>query len=249
MSKDDEEIESREEIVESTNAITIADWIMVGATVAMALVAIVAIFQTRIHNFLVRPKLDVQIVFQPPDCQKLKMSFKTELGKNVSDTDVYYLRIRVFNKGNTKAEFVEVFASKLTKEKADGTYRLVHSFTPMNLVWSNFGEVFLPAISPGTYKTCDVFHVIDPKKRDQVPYEDKKWEEIPKEKTILSFDTFKKPLTLGYLAPSGKYQLEIIVAASNAKPVKKIIGINLTGRWYNDESKMLGEGVGIKFIQ
>ena len=162
--------------------------------------------------------------------------------------DVYYFRLRIQNSGRQKAESIEVFAAKLEKRRADGTFGPVDSFLPMNLLWSHYRQVFLPAISPETYKHCDLAHIIDPEERKSFPGEHRTWDNIPSESTLLSFDTVAKPYTQSYLVPMGTYRLKIVVAAANAGVVKKTLEITLTGDWYNDEQEMLGQGVGITIL-
>jgi len=242
--------------------ITIADWIVAAGTVVLALVAIIAIFQDRIRMWLLRPRLQLEMNLKPPDCHKTKMHYRYEYRGGVSIlpsdpreiprsqiVDTYYFRLRISNVGNVKAESVEVFAADLYGLQADGTYETVDSFLPMNLVWSHYRNVFLPAISPGTYKHCDIGHVIDPEHRSSIPEEDKDWPNINPDEAIFSFDTAVKPFTLSYLIPPGKYKLSIIVAASNAKPISKTLEINVTGNWYDEERKMLSSGIGIKIIE
>ena len=74
------------------------------------------------------------------------------------------------------------------------------------------------------------------------------WSNVSPEKTILSLDTEVKANTLSHLLPFGKYRLVILVAAANAKPVEKTLEISLKGEWYDDEQRMLGEGIGIKLL-
>ena len=46
----------------------------------------------------------------------------------------------------------------------------------------------------------------------------------------------------------GKYRLVILVSAANTIPIEKTFEISLTGEWYDDEKKMLGEGIGIRLL-
>jgi len=226
----------------------ITDWLLAAGTIVLALVAVIAIFQDKIRAWITRPKFDVSIEATPPDCLKIPIVHCDAEGEQSVVADSYYLRFRVINRGNQKAESVEVFAAGLLKRQADDTFKELDSFLPMNLLWANYRKVFFPAISPGMYRHCDLAHIIDPKKRAQFRTEDKSWPNISHEKTILSLDTAVKPHTLSYLLPFGKYRLVILIAAANAKPVKKTLEISLTGEWFDDEQKMLGEGVGVRLL-
>ena len=118
----------------------------------------------------------------------------------------------------------------------------------MNLRWSHIHKLNYPAISPGMYSHCDMAHVIDPPNRSKFDTEDKKWDHIPQNKTILSLDTIVKPYSLSHLFPFGTYRLAVLVAAANVKPIKETIEITLTGDWYDDEDQMLSEGVGVRML-
>ena len=242
---------------------TMTDWIIAAGTIVMAVVAVIAIFQDKIRAWLLRPILKVSISVAPPDSHKTKYHFTTEqwitsgsspvyseTGKiEISrETDAYYFRLRIENSGNHKAESVEVFATELSRRQADGLFKVVDSFLPMNLAWSHVHWIFFPAISPDTYKHCDLAHIINPQMRSAIQLEDSTWPNISPEKTILSFDTIVKPYTKNFLVPPGTYRLVISVAAANSKPVNKTLEITLTGDWYDDEQKMLGEGIGIRML-
>ena len=162
---------------------------------------------------------------------------------------MYYLRLGVQNSGRQKAELVEVYAAGLEERQADGTFRSVDSFLPMNLLWSNYRQEYLPTLSPEMRKHCDLAHIIHPQERKNFPGEDKTWPNVPQEKTVLSFDTVVKPDTQSYLVPMGTYRLSIIITAANAKPIRKCLEVTLPGDWYDDEQVMLGKGIGIRLLR
>jgi hypothetical protein len=237
----------------------LAQWLeAIGTMLAVIAALAIALFQDKFRAWIMRPKLDVSIDLSPPDCHKTKLGLSRPVGIPRTDRglrpaeyiDVYYLRLRVTNSGNEKAESVEVFAAQLLKQQADGTFKEVDWFLPMNLIWSHFKppEIFLPAISPDTYKQCDLAHILEPKGRQTVSGEHKTWPNIHPDKTILSLDTVVKPFTDSHLLPFGTYHLTIIVAASNATAVEKKLEITLTGDWYDDEQEMLGQGIGIRLL-
>jgi hypothetical protein len=208
--------------------------------------AILAIFQDWFRAKIRHPELDVTVKLSPPSCHKIRLARHNPQGELEAIADAYYLRLRIANSGNQRAELVEVFADELSRLQADGTtFKPVDSFLPMNLLWSHHRQVFFPAISPGMYRHCDLAHIIDPPNRKKFRAEDNQWPNVSPEETILSFDTFVKPHTLSHLLPPGTYRLVISVAAANAMLVRKGFQITLTGNWYEDEQKMLEEGIGI----
>jgi len=226
------------------NKITgIANIIIAAGTIILAFVAI---FGRTFSRWYRRPKLKIIVDSNPPQCRKTYLSDNS--GNKIADC--YYFRLWVDNYGNTSAKNVEVFASELKREKADGTLENVKSFTPMNLKWSNLGTLYFPAIHPKAGKYCDCFHVVDPTVRDspEIGMENDNRKDIPQDKSILSFDTLVSANTKGHLQPPGKYQLGVIVAAENATAVYKSIEIHLTGDWYSDEELMLKDGVGFRPI-
>lgn len=162
-------------------------------------------------------------------------------------TDAYYCRLRIENNGTQKAEFVEVFASTLWRMNTDGSYKEVETFIPINLKWANQIDrmMFFPAICRGAYKHCDLFHVINPEKRHEIQLEDKEWENVPKNKTILSFDTVVQITSKNYLVGPGTYQLDLIIASANSKPINKKLQICLSGEWYQDQIEMFSKGITI----
>ena len=230
---------------------TPTDWnkIMAIATVIIAIgtviLAIVAIFGRAIYEYITRPKLKISVIPALPHCRKTFLT-RGETGEYLSDA--YGFRIWVENKGIRAAKNVEVFASKLWKQRQDESYKLVSSFNPDNLIWSNLGAKVFPAIHKDAGRHCDIFHIIDPLNRKLIWQENDERGDIPIDKAILSFDTRSKSNTKDYLQPPGRYRLEVMVSADNAGAFSKILEINLNGEWYEDEERMLTDGVGFKLL-
>lgn len=237
------------------------NWVLAISTVVLAiatlLVFIAAVFQDRIQLLFTRPKLDVSINTKPPDCHKVRMYGPYRGGVSVMKGPLdqvfvafaYYFRLRVKNKGNDKAESVEVLLDTLSRKQADGTYKSVASFLPMNLLWSNYRQPSMPTISPGTYKLCDLGHIVDPSKLEETgELMNITWEGFSEEETVLILDTHVKSFTLSHLIRPASYQLRIIIAAANTKPIRKTLEINLTGKWFEEEREMLDQGVGITML-
>ena len=225
-------------------------WLQATGPILIAITALlVATFQNKMQAWAMKPELDISIDLRPPDCFKIPENIVDQNGQVIGTGSVYYLRLKVINNGNQKAEKVEVFASKLMEEQGNHQWREVISFIPMNLVWANDHSVFYPIISPKMYRHCDLVHIIDPQKRILFMKEDKKWDNVSAQETILSIDTYVKLSTLSSLYPPGRYRLIVLVGATNAKPVEKILEIKVNGSWYEDEEKMLGEGISVKIVR
>lgn len=222
---------------------SISDWLVAIGTI---LLAIVAIFQDQIRKGWRHPLLNLNFITSP-DCQKLLSTYPISKTQQV-ETDTYYIRLRIENNGNEKAENVEVFAQKLMRKSADGKYVTVKSFIPMNLFWSHINVVNLPILPSHVYKNCDIFRVINPISRKAIFFEDKTWENIDPARTILSFDTEVRTYSKNNLACCGTYQLHLIISSANSEPITKIVEINLTGSWFDEEEKMFSEGLGVSIL-
>jgi hypothetical protein len=218
---------------------TVADRFVAIGTLVLAAVAV---FQETIRGWFYHPAFHVSINTEPPDCVAVPLAFAD--GKVAVDS--IYLRLWVENIGNATAKNVEIYANGLKRKRADGTYERVPTFPPMNLKWANLvpRTMYFPGIAPKMGKHCDVGHIIDPSRRDNIP------EEIPKleltdKQTSLTFDLISSPNHKGHIIGPGEYRLEVFVAAENARPITRTIAISPRGTWDADETKMLRDGVGV----
>ncbi len=130
-------------------------------------------------------------------------------------------------------------------------FKIVESFLPMNLRWSHgqqgsrAPEIFADGISPEMGKHCDLGRVVDPKHHANLG------EELPSAQAgeaVLALDLEVPPNTKSHLIPPGVYQLQLLVAAANCAPVKKVIELTITGKWFADQTQMFSDGLGIKVI-
>lgn len=220
----------------------------IGTILASVTALIIAIFHDMMRAWVMKPKLDVSIDLNPPDCFMIPVKYHNNSGMVVDIVDTYYLRLKVTNKGNEKAENVEVFALQLMEDRGNGQWGEVNTFLPMNLVWADNSLIFYPIISPKMHRHCNLAHIIDPDKRIAHSLENKTWNGISPDKTILSFDTHAKPNTLCYLYPPGKYRLVILIAAANAKSIEKTLEIKLDGFWDCDENEMSKRGISVVLV-
>jgi hypothetical protein len=216
---------------------TVADWFVAGGTVVLAAVAV---FQDTIRGWFYRPDFRVSIKTEPPDC--VAVPFHRTDGTFVAHS--IYLRARIENIGNVTAKNVEVYAKALQRQRLDKTWEPVAAFPPMNLKWADIGLMYFPSIAPEMSKHCDIAHISDPARRQLLN------EEVPRlgltaQQASLAFDVVAVPNHRGHIVGPGDYRLEIIVAAENARPTRKLVAISLKGLWDPDETKMLRDGVGI----
>lgn len=224
----------------------------------------IALFYDKLRAWRRRPILEIAFDLEPPHCNKTTIMYPMTnstltfplSGGNLtnqpspllSSVDGYYFRLRIRNIGKSPAEQVEVFASELLYRTANGKFERVASFLPINLLWTHIKKPYRDAISPGMEKHCDLGHIIDPSNRSSIASEDNTALGVSYTETLFSFDVEVLSYTKSYLIKPGYYQLKLIIAASNSKPIPKTLGINHTGKWFTDEKRMLSEGIGITVL-
>lgn len=219
----------------------IADWVVAVCTLVLAAVAV---FQETIRGWFYRPVFHVSIKTEPPDC--VAVPFTDESGRFIADS--VYLRLWIENTGNATAKNVEVYAKELRRKRLDGTWERVAPFPPMNLKWANMGgRIFFPNIAPEMGKHCDLGHIADPVGRNLLG-EGSPSLKLTNLQTSLAFDLAVAPNHRGHIIGPGEYRLDILVAAENARPIKRTISIALRGTWDADETKMLRDGVGLAVL-
>lgn len=225
-----------------------SEWAIYGSfasAIATLLAVFVALFREELRTRWYRPILTATIRLKPPDCHKTQQVTSNPIQVLAQRGECYYLRIWVQNEGRQRAEKVQVFVSRLQRQHADGRFKDVDSFLPMNLRWSHISppQTFAEGISPGMGMHCDFAHIVDPVFREQ------RMDPIPpqftKRRTILELDLEVQPYTLSHLVLEGHYRFYVKVAAANAQPIEKCWDLNLTGKWFSEEDKMFSEGIGI----
>ena len=222
--------------------------IAVGAATAIGtlVLATVAVFQDTIRQLFYKPKFRIAIRCEPPDCVWVPF---TNLQTGAFIAHSVYLRLWIENTGNAPARNVEVYAKELRLHRADGTWERVREFPPMNLLWANPpGTVYWPVIVSEMGKHCDLAHIVDPALRAQRGEENPALG-LPPDRTSLAFDLMAAPNHKGHIVGPGRYQLDIVVAAENSRPLTETVEINLEGPWYADETRMLRDGVGVRIVR
>ncbi len=225
---------------------TLAQWAAASATF---LAVLVALFKDEILRRWRKPKLTISIALRSPDCHKTTLDYTVQRTALIyGSAECYYLRLWIGNTGQTRAEQVQVFAAKLFRRNADGSFKQVESFLPMNLRWSQgqqgsrAPEIFADGISPQMGKHCDLGRVVDPEHHANLG------EVLPNVdagNSILALDLEIIPNTKSHLIPPGVYQLHLRVAAANCAPIKKVIELTITGKWLADQNQMFSDGLGI----
>jgi len=222
-----------------------AEWALVWVTLMMAVatlaLAAVALFQDQWREWLRKPELTASIKVEPPDCHMIT------LGTGPSAVANFYMRIQVGNDGGVPAKDVEVFAAELRIDQS-GDWKRLTTFLPMNLVWSHMQSqgkppvIYYPMISPHMSKHCDLANIVDPARRAGSIEENPALGLTPTQ-TSARFNVMVYPNHKGEIVGPGRYQIDLVVAASNARPKRFVAEIHLAGNWYANESQMLAAGV------
>jgi hypothetical protein len=219
-----------------------AQW--TGVTVAL-LLGIVSVFMRTVQGWFYYPDFEVTTECRPPHCVQVP---KVRLDTGDRALSIY-LRVWVRNVGNETARNVEVYTESLTRRRADGGWERVADFPPMDLVWSNFfGGMYLPLIGAGVGKHCDIGYIVEPGKRRAFGEENLRLG-LNEDQVSLTFDLIAKPNNSTHIVRPGTYRLGITITAENTRrPVRRQLEIDVRGQWYDDEERMLSDGVGIRML-
>lgn len=226
------------------SAVETADQVKWFGVVATLAAVVVALLKEEIVKLWRRPDLHVYARLGPPDCHKTKFSID---GNRFGDC--YYLRLLVKNEGTQRVEKVQVFVSRLLRQREDAGFEEVRSFLPMNLRWSHSQqnvsgpEIFADGISPGMTKHCDLGCIYDPNLIHAG-----KFGGTPGE-TICRLDLEVFPHTNSHILLPGLYRLELRVAGANAAPVDSKIELRIGGDWDNDEAIMFHKHLRLGIVE
>ena len=226
---------------------TKSELIALVGVVATILAVAVALFKEEIQRLWRKPVLDVSVKTQQPDCHVSMTTYTdSKTGIVMAEGNCYYLRLWVHNDGNLPATNVQVFANKLRRETTSKKLTKVGNFLPMNLRWAHTKEIFRVRIDPKMGHHCDLGHIANPRLKH---IHNETRPDVPQDNTILFLDLEVVPLTLFHLLQSGYYELELIIAADNRPPIKKVLKIMHNGNWYDEEKDMFEKGVKLEIIK
>ncbi|MBI3939030.1 MAG: hypothetical protein HY323_18815 [Betaproteobacteria bacterium] len=234
-----------------TNWGTVADWAVATATF---LAVLVALFKDEVAQWWRRPILAVSVSLEPPYCHKTILRYTVQrTALTFAQAQCYYFRLWIENQGKTRATQVQVFAARLFRRAADGSFQHDVHFLPMNLRWAHAHsrgpeggpEVYADGISPKMGKHCDLGHVIDPANRTECG---ENIEGVSPTSPLFALDLEFPPNTGSHLLAPGTYRLELQIAAANARPVTKLLEITIAGSWSDDERIMFRDGIGLRVI-
>ena len=215
---------------------TLAQWFGAVGTIAAVLVAL---FKDPLIAWRRRPRLDATCTKDSPWTAKSPIVVQRE-GVLLWSGYCYYVRAKIGNSGNTRAEKVQVYAEKLAKLGADGQFAEIPDFIPLNLKWSNLGVPILDGISPKMGAFCDILALCDPANPTRpVPTG------LLRDVTIGELQLEVVPLSRPDLLAPGTYRLTLRIAAANAKPIDKVFEFKHTGAWVENDTEMRRDCLGV----
>jgi hypothetical protein len=220
---------------------TLAQWAGAVATFGAVLVAL---FKDPIRGLWNKPKLKVTCTTEDPETVRVQTTtwqgrwFGAPGGGGGRwDGYSYFVRIKVENKGRTRAEKVQVGAMKLARQSADRkSFATVPTTLPFNMRWSNSpptAATVLDGISRNMWAFCDIVSFFHPGN----PYQRRPADANPAEtvgKLELEFDL---PSEWHLLAP-GTYQLTLRIGGANVAPIDRIVEFAHDGKWTDDDEAM-----------
>ena len=229
-----------------------AEWFLVISTLFLA---VVALFKDSIWRLILKPTIDVKFDLSLSDCYQNELQ-QVEKEKTIDTINFFKYRLRIINKGTRPAKNVEVIIQDITKKKGRNFYR-IDSFLSDNLNWNSFSlgpnteaKIYYDFIFPNTFKHCELGHILDPEKRHLIPSENiLKLPIQVNDETIFSFNVARRYNNLFYLVTPGTYRVKVLVAGENFKSIKKEYEIEITGKWFEDEGRMLNYGLKSKDIE
>jgi hypothetical protein len=217
---------------------TWAQWIGGFGTI---LAVLVALFGDRIRGWIFGPGLTIVVSLDPPECVRVAISYMYEysvdgsVSEQEGSVDSVYVRVKVQNTGRSLARDVQVFAESVTIFVPDEGWRPVGMFPAMNLPWSDLPEdadvklrMFFPGLGPTMSKHCDLGRIAEPGNRLYIGDEK---EDLDHQTNAFAFETLVKPNHQGHIVGPGRYQIRLLLAADNARPVVRTIEMIVRPDW------------------
>jgi len=235
------------------------------AAILVALIlGIFGIFHDWIRSQFNYPELDIEFNINQPDCHKTFLTRKYEVKNwtpatgikipgvadgekewHIDNVECYYYRLKIFNRGNYRAEKVEIMILEKFTENSKKRFMKDYNFLPLNLVWGHDGVVVRESIAPLLFKYCDFGCIVAPE-HTHIKFPDGG---VYEQGVVLDLDLAVKPNTMSHLVFPGKHRFKIIAVADNSKVVTKIFEIDFQDFWNNDEKIMLKNGLIVKEVK
>lgn len=210
----------------------------VWAIIIALLLGLAGIFQERIRKWFWKPQAKISMELQPPDCLKIPMRDQLT-GQFVHYS--FYFRFRFENTGNYQMEDVEAVVISVSKKEANGVYKPVDGFLPLNLVWAYNHKATMPKIQPQLFKHLDFGSVVQSQHANLQTYGIENISQI-----IFLFSLNVTPNHGSHVLLPGDYHVTIKYAANNLAPESKKYHLVIADKWADDEQEMLQKNISIK---
>lgn len=211
-------------------------WAIIVPFIVALVLGAVAIFQDWIRRLIWKPKLNVSIKLHSPDCQKIPVI-------NLPRHDIYFLRFRVENNGNYQSEDTEAIVIEVFKKEANGEYRELRNFLPLNLVWAHDNLVSMPKIQPKLFKYLNFGHIEKSEVAGLNYFGITEGVNI-----VFKFAFAISPSHGSHILLPGDYNITIKFASNNVSPVTKKFNLVISDKWDDNEKEMLQNNISIKEI-
>src|SRR6266536_4664681 len=201
------------------------------APIATFTAALVALFKEDFVKRWRRPKLTLRLLLGPPDCSAIRsvVSWLDPSGQAAQkwEGNIFYFRFWVENAGSWPAERVEVNLRSISNRLGDGRLGEVREFIPMDLRWAHSpanGPAIFETLNPHMGKHCDLGSVSPASNGSEKPLAGMRDGE-----STFNLATQVFPNNNCHRLKAGKYRLEILVAAQNARPKRFLVDIDWNG--------------------
>ena len=218
------------------------------APIATFIAALVALFKEDWVKLWRRPKLSLRLLLGPPDSSAIR-SVVIWPDPSMPHTPltwegpIFYFRFRVENTGSWPAERVELNLRSISNRLGDGRLAEVRDFIPMNLRWSHSptnNPTIFETLNPQMGKHCDLGSVSPAPNGSEKPLTGMREGE-----STFNLATQVFPNNNCHRLKPGKYRLEILAAAQNARPRRFNVDLNWNGIFEDSEERMLTNSLGI----
>ncbi len=213
--------------------------------VATFLAVIVALFKDSIREWRRRPKLVVSCDNLPPWTVRTPFFQRDQTDNLVWTGDSYWVRVKVENKGRTRAKKLQVSLSKLCyKPDVDGNFSEdSRQHFPLNLMWTHIHLPILDGISPYMPAFCDIIALCDPA--------NPVWPKLANTSSNTTVGSLQLEVPLPpefHTIRPGSWKLTLRIGAANAKPIEKTLLFSHTGEWRQNDQDMRRECLRVSLL-
>lgn len=221
------------------------------APIATFTAALVALFKEDIVKRWRRPKLTVRLLLKSPDSVAIP-SVVTWQGAGDPNVkmwrgDIYYFRLWVENQGSWPAERVQAYIRSISNRLGDNRLEEIREFIPMNLRWAHSPAdkpIIFETLNPHMGKHCDLGSVSPTSNASERPLAGMKEGE-----STFNLATEVFPNNNCHRLKPGKYRIEILVAAQNARPRLFRVNLDWTGVFEESAERMFSNSLGVSVSQ